>query len=87
MVNFKKIYYNVSEAIINFNNQYSDQFKIVAGIKQIGILSPLLFNMFIDELVEGILEINKGANIGRINMNVISYCDEFYLIFTSAIHC
>jgi hypothetical protein len=81
-----KRYYNDSEAKIICNNQFSDQFKIVTGVKQGGILSPFLFNTFIDELVEGILEMNIGANIGRINMNVISYCDDLNLIFTSAIH-
>ncbi len=68
------------------NNQFSDQFKIVTGVKQGGILSPFLFNTLIDELVEGILEMNIGANKGRINMNVISYCNDLNLIFTSAIH-
>jgi hypothetical protein len=46
-------YYNDSEAIIIFYNQLSDQLKIVTGVKQVGILSPFLFNTIIDELVEG----------------------------------
>jgi len=29
---------------------------------------------------------NIGVNIGRININVIKYCDYLNLIFTSAIH-
>ena len=81
-----KRYYNDSEAKIIFYNQFSDQLKIVTGVKQGGILSPFLFNTFINELVEGLLEMNIGANIGRINMNVISYCDDLNLNFTSAIH-
>ena len=46
-------YYNDSEAIIIFYSQLSDQLKIVTGVKQVGILSPFLFNTIIDELVEG----------------------------------
>ncbi len=50
------------------------------------IAKHLLFNVFIDELVESIIEMNIGAKIGNTNMNIISYCDDLNLIFSSAIH-
>ncbi len=68
-----KRYYNISEAKIVCNNEYSNQFKIVTGVKQGGILSPFLFNMFIDELLECILNMNIGAKIGNMNINLIFF--------------
>jgi hypothetical protein len=81
-----KRYYNISAAKIVCNNEYSNQFKIVTDVKQGGILSPFLFNMFIDELLECILNMNIGAKIGNMNMNLISYCDDLNLLFSNHVH-
>lgn len=39
-----------------------------------------------DELVEQILKLNLGAKIGNIDINIISYCDDLNLLFSSPIH-
>jgi hypothetical protein len=51
-----KQYYDKSDAQINCNGEQSLPFKEVTGVKQGGILSPFLFNIFVDELVEEILK-------------------------------
>ena len=81
-----KRYYENSEARIVCNDEYSNQFKIVTGVKQGGILSPFLFNVFVDELVEEILKLNVGAKIGNTNMNILSYCDDLNLLFSCPVH-
>ncbi len=69
-----KRYYNISRAKIVCINEYSNQFKIVTGVKQGGILSLFLFNMFIEMYrpLECILNMNIGAKIGNTNMDIIS---------------
>ena len=47
-----KQYYENSNACIENNNKKSELFRMVNGVKQEGILSPFLFNIFIDELIE-----------------------------------
>ena len=81
-----KQYYKISEAKVMNNSEYSSKFKILTGVKQGGILSPFLFNMYIDGLVEEILNLNIGAKLGTINMNIMSYCDDISLIFSCPIH-
>ncbi len=81
-----KKYYDGSTAEIICNGEVSNAFKVVTGVKQGGVLSSFLFNVYIDELVEGIVNLNVGAMIGNINTNLISYCDDINLLFSSPKH-
>ena len=74
------LYYRSSTGRININGSKSDSFKINEGVKQGGILSPKLFNFFINELL---IEINReccGAKIGNTSTGVVAYCDDLILL-------
>ena len=81
-----KRYYDSSEAKIINNDAQSNIFKVVTGVKQGGILSPFLFNIFVDPLIESIIESKVGAKIGAIDTNIISYCDDIFLLFSCPNH-
>jgi hypothetical protein len=81
-----KRYYDSSEAKIINNDAKSNIFKVVTGVKQGGILSPFLFNIFVDPLIESIIESKVGAKIGAIDTNIISYCDDIFLLFSCPNH-
>ena len=66
-----KKYYDGSTAEIICNGEVSNAFKVVTGVKQGGVLSPFLFNVYIDELVEGIVNLNVAAMIGNINTKLL----------------
>ena len=57
---------------------------MVNGVKQVGILSPFLFNIYVNELIELCLSLNLGSKLFEINTSMINFCDDLkqsYLMF------
>ena len=75
-----KKYYDTSQGMIKLNGVYSRRFVIRCGVKQGGILSPYLFNFFINDLIEQCVMKNVGAKFDGLNVSIIVYCDDILLI-------
>ncbi len=54
------------------------------GVKQGGLLSPYLFNLFVNELIEKCLELDVGVHISSKNVSAIGYCDDIMLMAGSS---
>lgn len=80
-----KAYYDSSKAIIK-NHGLSDIFLINCGVKQGGILSAYLFNLFIDDLIASCVNMNIGGLIHNINTSIIVYADDILLISPNDSH-
>jgi hypothetical protein len=76
-----KKYYDSSMGVI-LDSNYSPfaEFEINCGVKQGGILSPFLFNIFLNDLIEECTKLNIGACIGNVNVSIIVYADDIILI-------
>ena len=55
--------YLTSKACIKKDNQYSESFNVMKGVRQGCPLSPILFNLFINDIFEGCEEL--GIQIGK----------------------
>ena len=76
-----KKYYDLSQGTILLPNRcFSSLFKISCGVKQGGIISPFLFNIFIDDLITECVNSNHGALFFNINTSIIVYADDILLI-------
>jgi hypothetical protein len=54
--------------------------KIINGVKQGGILSPFLFNYFIDDIIVHIASLNLGLNFHNIlNLSISVFADDIFL--------
>ena len=55
----------------------SHAFSVSNGVKQGGLLSPFLFNCYLDELSSQLNELNVGCLVGGVKINRLCYADEF----------
>ena len=69
---------------IRWGDPYSAKFKVTNGVRQGGILSPYLFNVYVDELSEELDKCNIGCNINEHLINHIMYADDLVLISPSS---
>ena len=69
LIAIKSLYESVSSCV-RFNNFYTNWFNINSGLRQGCPLSPLLFNMFINDLALRIKSLGKGVNIDNENVSI-----------------
>ena len=59
-----------------WNGSCSERFNVKNGVKQGGILSPILFCLYIDELLNRINESGLGCHIGHLSYAGLGYADD-----------
>jgi hypothetical protein len=76
-------WYCVSHACVRLGNVYTDYIDIKSGIKQGGIMSPILYNVYVDDLMANLLKETLGCTIGGMSYGVIFYADDILLMGAS----
>ena len=69
---------------VDVNNSLTDWFSVNSGVKQGCILSPTLFAMYIDDLVQEINLKHLGVNCQIRTLSTLLYADDIVLIAPSA---
>ena len=64
----------------------SHKVKLTAGVRQGGVLSPLLFAVFVDDLLIKLRESSLGCHIKGICLNAVMYADDLPLMSISVCH-
>ena len=76
-------WYTNSQACVKLSGYYSENISINSGVKQGGILSPLFYNIYVDELMTTLIKADLGCNIGGINYGTVFYADDIVLLGAS----
>lgn len=77
------IWYSTQSFIVRWNNCVSLPFTVTNGVRQGGILSPILFNVYMDEL-SYILNLQSfGCKINNVCFNHMFYADDSVLLAPS----
>ena len=70
---------------VRYKSSFSSEWKINRGVRQGGVLSGLLFNIYINSLICNISLMKQGCKLGIHNANCIAYADDIVLLAPSVI--
>ena len=68
---------------VKWNNAISKQSNIMNGVKQDGCLSPSLFSVYLNKLIEILKTSNVGCRYGSQYMDVYCYANDLSLLSPS----
>lgn len=73
--------YEETRSVVKIDRSYGEKFWTTKGVRQGCLLSPLLFNVMIDD-IEKTLGRNKvgGVKIGREKLKVLAYADDLVIL-------
>ena len=66
------------------NNERGRDFKVGNGARQGGVLSPFLFNFYINEVMQTISSMSVGCRLNNVPCNIIGYADDMLLCAPSS---
>ena len=75
----KALYCDVKCAV-RINNNLSSYFNVSCGLKQGCLVSPQMFNIYINDLVTSIKELGLGVNVNGSKVPLLLYADDLVLL-------
>ena len=83
LLRFLIYWYGNQRMRARWGNEFSDWFDVKNGVRQGGILSPLLFNLYVDVISKELNKTHIGCTIGKIIVNHLYYADDLILFCPS----
>ena len=68
---------------VRWNNSVSDYFTISNGVKQGGVLSPVLFSIYLDQLIVQLRHLGMGCYMNGLFTGIFIYADDITLLAPS----
>ena len=65
---------------VEWNSIRSHSFSVCNGVKQGGIVSLVLFCLYIDGLLQSLADLGVGCTIGEVFVSVLAYADDIVLL-------
>jgi len=83
-VRFLSVWYCTQQLVVRWGSMISAPFNVSNGVRQGGILSPLLFNVYVDDLSNVLNQSGVGCKLNGIIINHLVYADDMVLLAPSA---
>ena len=75
--------YTEQKLQVKWNDILSDKFEVTNGVRQGGVLSPLFYSIYIDDLLEKLKRNGIGCHIGHHFVGALGYADDLILLSPS----
>ena len=72
--------YEEQQMRIRWNDSVSDYFTISNGVEQGGVLSPVLFSIYLDQLIAHFRHLGMGCYMNGLFTGVFIYADDITLL-------
>ena len=76
-------WYKRMSCSVLWNNVLGDVFSVKCGVRQGGVLSPILFSIYVDDLISELRNSGFGLHIGCLFAGAILYADDIVLLSAS----
>jgi hypothetical protein len=76
----KAMYVDVKAAVLMADGSMTDEFPIATGVRQGCVLSPTLFNIFINDLIVQVKKAGLGVRIDKERLAALLYADDIVLL-------
>ena len=77
-------WYTHQTMFVRWGDTISTQFTVANGVKQGGVISPILFNVYMDDLSTALNSSGIGGYLGRAFINHLCYADDLCIITLSS---
>ena len=83
IIRFIMVMYIQQSCTVQWNGNMSSEFTISNGVRQGAVLSPCLFNLYIDDLYSKLINSGVGCKINNMFFGCFSYADDIALLAPS----
>ena len=82
-VKLLRLWYSRQTCAVLWNSVLGDRFDILCGVRQGGVLSPILFSTYIDDVICVLRNSGYGICVGSVFIGCIVYADDIILLSAS----
>ena len=72
--------YSMQQCRVKWCTDISERFSVTNGVKQGGVLSPILFTIYMDVLLHRLKTSNVGCHVGHVFAGSFAYADDILLL-------
>lgn len=83
IVNLLRFWYGGQTNSVRWGDAMSSKYRLDCGVRQRGITSPDLFNLYVNGLIEELRSTRVGCHMGNVCVNNLSYADDMVLLSPS----
>lgn len=83
VVDIFSFWYKNQRNVVKWGNTNSEEYFLKCGVRQGGLTSPRLFNLFVNNLIDELSSMHTGCRIDNVSVNNLSYADDMVLLSPS----